>query len=73
LFQYRTHVRVLARAKTSWCQVVCRGFTWLEQSWNHPPQAWVDGGVKIDVTEKAAAVIRKRGGVAVIDLLEPFG
>jgi len=29
--------------------------------------------VQIDITDKAAAVVRKRGGTAVIDLLEPYG
>ncbi len=29
--------------------------------------------MQIDVTEKAAAVIRRRGGTAIIDLLEPYG
>jgi len=29
--------------------------------------------VQIDITDKAAAVIRKRGGTAVVDLLEPYG
>ena len=29
--------------------------------------------MRIDVTEQAAAVIRRKGGTAVIDLLEPFG
>jgi len=33
----------------------------------------VDPVVQIDVTDKAAAVIRRRGGTAVIDFLEPYG
>jgi len=40
---------------------------------NHRATLGVDHRVQIDVTEKAAAVIRKRGGTAVVDLLEPYG
>ena len=29
--------------------------------------------MRIAVTERAAAVIRRKGGTAVVDLLEPFG
>jgi len=33
----------------------------------------VEPHVQIDITDKAAAVVRKRGGTAVVDLLEPYG
>lgn len=29
--------------------------------------------MQLELTDDAAAVIRRRGGVAVVDLLEPFG
>jgi len=35
--------------------------------------SWVDPVVQIELTDKAAAVIRRRGGIAVIDFLEPYG
>jgi hypothetical protein len=29
--------------------------------------------MRLDVTDRASAVIRRRGGTVVVDLLEPFG
>jgi len=40
---------------------------------NDSRRQWVGAHVKIDISDKAAAVIRKRGGTAVVDLLEPYG
>ena len=30
-------------------------------------------GMRLELTDRAAEVIRRKGGTAVVDLLEPFG
>ena len=41
--------------------------------WNDTGLPRVQSDVRVDVTATAAANIARKGGTAVVDLLEPFG
>ena len=43
------------------------------QGGNSPAPEEVPSIVQLELTDRAAAVIRRKGGTAVVDLLEPFG
>lgn len=38
-----------------------------------PPAVWFTRHMELALTDRAAAVIARKGGTAVVDLLEPYG